>query len=554
MPTATSDSHPIRVDFVPRQAHGLLGELGMTFAPGKKDNGSLHWDRDLDADLRVLRETFHAHVLVSLVEDFELPLLQIGGLAEACARAGIALVRYPIRDAHVPTNLSTFAELVRHTVTQMRGGRTVVIHCRGGLGRTGLLAACCLRALGADADSAIVTVRRAREKTIETPGQERFVADNDFGSALEPESVEVPVSRFRGCLLGGALGDSLGEPIEFIRSVATIQSAHGVGAPAKLGYDRGPFITDDTQMTLFAAEGLIRAAGHWGDETVCLDGARAALLRWLQTQGGHEGTRGARYGDGWLLDTSGLHSRRAPGMTCLGALNAQADGKVRATVAHPLNTSKGCGAIMRSAPYGLAAPTRATAFQWARDAGAVTHGHPSGYLSAAHFAAVVWGIARDEPLIAAIRAADGLLVAEPRSHETAAAVARAMDLITLCEERATPPTPDMIELLGEAWVGEEALAIALLCAATCEDGSPDAMRSALWRAVVHGGDSDSTGSLVGNLLGAMHGIQALPTGWVEELELGSVIDRVAIDLHFAAHGTVDPKAYPPVIRREVGFV
>ncbi len=83
-----------------------------------------------------------------------------------------------------------------------------------------------------------------------------------------------------------------------------------------------------------------------------------------------------------------------------------------------------------------------------------------------------------------------------------------------------PPSASVIESLGGAWVGEEALAIALLCAATCADGSArEAVAAALWRSVAHAGDSDSTGSMVGNLLGAMHGVESLPAGWLDELEL-----------------------------------
>jgi len=309
----------------------------------------------------------------------------------------------------------------------------------------------------------------------------------------------------------------------------------------KLGFVHGPFITDDTQMTLFAAEGIIRAGdARWDENAPALvKEVQAAFLRWFCTQDGGDPEKIASSTAGWLVAERGLHHRRAPGTTCMSALQAQVGAKTLASVTSVLNESKGCGAVMRAAPFGLAARTRTQAFRWARDTGAITHGHPSGYLSAGHFAAVIWGVSRSEPLPMAIAQANVLLQGEPRHEETSAAVSKATLLIS-----SGPPSAAAIESLGGAWVGEEALAIALLCAATCADGSPEAVAAALWRSVAHAGDSDSTGSMVGNLLGAMHGIESLPAGWLDELELRGVIDRVARDLYDAVDGRVDARAYP----------
>jgi ADP-ribosylglycohydrolase len=349
------------------------------------------------------------------------------------------------------------------------------------------------------------------------------------------------LTRVRGCLLGGALGDSLGEPVEFTRTATEIFRRFGTTAPAKLGYAHGPWITDDTQMTLFAAEGIIRAGdARWdGDGVALTREVQAAFLRWLSTQQGGDSERMASSPAGWLVTEPGLHHPRAPGNTCLSALQAQVGAKRLATVTSVLNDSKGCGAVMRAAPFGLAARTREQAFRWARDTGAITHGHPSGYLSAAHFAAVVWGISRDEGFLTSVEHASALLRGERNHEETTEAVSKAMALIA-----DGPPNPSVIESLGGAWVGEEALAIALLCAGTCQSGSPETVAEALWRSVAHAGDSDSTGSMVGNLLGAMYGVDALPPRWLDDLELVGVIDRVARDLHAALEGRVDDNAYP----------
>ena len=96
-------------------------------------------------------------------------------------------------------------------------------------------------------------------------------------------------------------------------------------------------------------------------------------------------------------------------------------------------------------------------------------------------------------------------------------------------------------------MGEEALAIALLCALTSEGRAPDQVAATLWRSVAHGGDSDSTGSLTGNLLGAMFGPESLPAKWCGELEMRDLIERIARDLWLASHdpSALDGAAYPP---------
>jgi ADP-ribosylglycohydrolase len=298
-------------------------------------------------------------------------------------------------------------------------------------------------------------------------------------------------------------------------------------------------------MTLFTGEGLVRAIGRSMSRGICSPPAvlHSAYLRWLATQTG----QGAdRWQDpierGWLLDVPALHAERAPGLTCLAALSRSCDGNTFPTVQQPWNDSKGCGAVMRSAPIGLAVRDVETAFELGRDAGALTHGHPSGYLSAAYFAAVIHGVARDTGIREAMAAADELLGAQRGAEEVIEHVKRARVLAA-----GGLPSRACLELLGEGWVGEEALAIALYCAISTDDGSASSVVESLWLSVAHGGDSDSTGSLTGNLLGAMHGVEALPPSWVAGVELREVIERLAIDLHTSAVLEFEPDAhrYPP---------
>jgi ADP-ribosylglycohydrolase len=344
-----------------------------------------------------------------------------------------------------------------------------------------------------------------------------------------------PPSRFTGCFLGGALGDALGYPVEFLQSLAAVESAIGPASGPRLAIGEGglALVSDDTQMTLFTAEGLIRARlpGRAPSVGSLVESLRSAYLRWLFTQTGEGGDafRGDALAGGWLLGIPALHEQRAPGRTCLSALSGLASGAVvdvaRGT---PPNDSKGCGAVMRSAPIGLAMSTSRDAFDVARDAALLTHGHPGGYLSAAYFAVVVHVVSWAGTLLEGMVVADGLLESERDGRLVRRAVDRARTAAS-----AGPPAPAAIEALGGGWVGEEALSIALLCALTAGEPSTEATRAALWRSVAHAGDSDSTGSLTGNLIGAMHGVEAMPQDWLEELEMRDVIERIAVDLHAA---------------------
>ena len=333
---------------------------------------------------------------------------------------------------------------------------------------------------------------------------------------------------FRGCLLGGAIGDALGAAVEF-DPLPMIRDRFGRAgltdyAPA---YGRSGAITDDTQMTLFTAEGLLRAASAGGD---VVRHTHRAYLRWLSTQGGR-----VAFGEserGWLATIPELSWRRAPGRTCLSALQS---GR-RGTRAERLNDSKGCGGVMRMAPVGLAAQT--DPFAVGADLAALTHGHPSGFLGAGFLAQLVADLLAGVPLRDAADRGIERLRREPEHEETVAAVEAALEAADVGD-----PSPGVVQSLGGGWVGEEALAIGLYCALVARD-----FEHGVLLAVNHGGDSDSTGAVAGNLLGTVHGEQGIPARWIERLELREVITAVADDL-WAVFGperrSPDRTRYPP---------
>ena len=313
--------------------------------------------------------------------------------------------------------------------------------------------------------------------------------------------------RVRGSLLGGAVGDALGAGIEF-DDLARIRAQHGPHGVTGMTRAYGVLgaITDDTQMTLFTAEGLLR--GQRGDAPVEL---WRAYSRWLSTQGFDPGRdAGERSG---LVREPVLQAVRAPGNACLSGLRQPTMG----TRSHPANPdSKGCGTVMRSAPFGWLGGPADQAWELAIDGAVLTHGHPTGRFAAAAMAVLVHSLVNGAPLETAVEDVCGRLdAAGSGAAETLRALQGALDA-------EGPLTPEAVERVGAGWIAEEALAMAVYCGLQ----APDAP-SALLAAVNHSGDSDSVGAICGNLVGAAHGVDALPTEWLTALEDRPLLERVA---------------------------
>jgi ADP-ribosylglycohydrolase len=338
-------------------------------------------------------------------------------------------------------------------------------------------------------------------------------------------------------LIGGAIGDALGWPIEFM-SLEQITTHHGpqgvtgfVGAlPAQ--------ITDDTQMTLFTADGILRTA-EGDDPTPAL---RESYLRWLTTQ--REQAPALRT-DGWLMSLPFLYASRSPGNACTSGLAQQQAAYLPPAdfgAAGPINpSSKGCGTVMRSAPFGLFRWGPQRAFVTAARAAQLTHGHPTGYLAAGAFAAIIERVVAGVDLPNSLRDTVDQLQSLPAAGETIAAIRRAYDAAA-----SGPPSAQTLEQVGAGWVAEECLAIAVYVALHAYVTGNIA--AALLLSVNHTGDSDSTGAVCGNLLGAMYGIDALPPAWTGGVEGSAEIIGLADDIVDRAapkHRKDIQRRYPP---------
>jgi ADP-ribosylglycohydrolase len=346
-------------------------------------------------------------------------------------------------------------------------------------------------------------------------------------SATQEDPI-APTQRVVGCFLGGAVGDALGAEVEFLR-IDQIRDDYGPPGVLDLPVEGGA-ITDDTQMTLFTAEGLVAAGDtlRSGYLSLVAPYLHAAYRRWLHTQARSHPAPGpspAILASGALADRTELYAVREPGNTCLTALLS---GR-RGSLATAINDSKGCGGTMRVAPVGLV--DEIDPFTLGAEAASITHGHPSAFLSAGAFALIIADVFTGRPLDAAAEHAVDVLARYPRNDETSLAVLAALDLA-----RSEPePTPELVERLGGGWVGEEALAIALYAALTA-----DSFEAGVRTAVNHSGDSDSTGAIAGNLLGTHLGRTAIPDRWIRSLAERDLVESVAADFARQVLGLASP--------------
>jgi len=350
-------------------------------------------------------------------------------------------------------------------------------------------------------------------------------------------------NHYTGCLLGGAVGDALGAPVEFM-SLDEIRRQHGSqGVSDYCEYpDHTGEFTDDTQMTLFTAEGLLRAYHRAvlkgiGGATVSI--TYQSYIRWLHTQGLSANAIPDGWGvqdnqKGWLISEKDLFKRRAPGNTCLNSLMSGIPG----TIEKPINNCKGCGGIMRMAPVGLIFNNPESAFDMGCQLAALTHGHPSGYHSAGAFATIIQQLASGGNLESAIAYSSVLLCDHRENEETLNEIYRAVELFHQTKsgvETGYLNLADLIVKLGKGWVGEEALAISLFCSLHYEH---DFCKGVL-ASVNHSGDSDSTGSITGNILGLINGIESIPEKWISNLRSARIVLQVGKDLHTGYKGDID---------------
>ena len=356
---------------------------------------------------------------------------------------------------------------------------------------------------------------------------------------------EKTLDRTLGCMVGGAVGDALGYAVEF-DSWPQIQRKYGPSGIHDYQLDRRglALISDDTQMSLFTASGILLGMtrgctrGIMGRiDTYC----HWSYLNWLHTQewsSRHEEARA----DSWLMDVPELYARRAPGNTCLSALRSLEERKLVE------NDSCGCGGVMRTAPLALLNYIHNYenddlnyCDMCAAEAARITHKHPLGFLPSAVLNRILMrimaGTVEDNGQLVNVIEESLSALSDIESEMDKSKtygdlwprhVAKLQDIVKKAIDLAHSDTPDVeaIESIGGGWTGHEALAIAIYSAVKHTNSFEEAIISS----VNHSGDSDSTGAVCGNIIGCLLGRKAIPSRFTDTLELLDVIEEIAHDL------------------------
>lgn len=336
--------------------------------------------------------------------------------------------------------------------------------------------------------------------------------------------------KYRGCLIGGAVGDALGYAVEFVEDSHIFQQYGERGITEYSLVNGVAQISDDTQMTLFTANGLL--LGTTRGMTRGIMGTYPSYIAlcykdWLKTQTADEfGFEKPEYS--WLNNVPEMNHSRAPGRTCISYLMHDNLG----STTDPRNDSKGCGGVMRVAPIGLYFEgKRYTPDQIdmiGAEAAALTHGHELGYIPAAMLVHIIHILSHSEnaTVLDAVNDAKESIV---RLFPKAEHLREMVDLTNKAIQLATEDDIDELDAireLGQGWVAEETLAIAIYCSLKYTNDFEKAMIAS----VNHSGDSDSTGAVTGNILGAYLGLKAIPEKFLTNLELRETILEIADDL------------------------
>lgn len=334
--------------------------------------------------------------------------------------------------------------------------------------------------------------------------------------------------NFIGCLVGGALGDAMGYQIEFMNE-NEIKQKYGFVKD----FMSSSKISDDTQMTLYTATGLLlglsrvstRGVGSIDDPIYVFKSYKT----WLDGQLGRKSDELFSF----LANVEHFNERRHPGNTCLSALNQAYSNEEFGTIEKPINSSKGCGGVMRVSPVGLFySHIRGSSASLAAECGAkvsaITHGHSLSIMSSAYLSCLiyllVWSQDLEHSVIETNDVVFKMFEHDKHINEFKKIINKAREL-----SKSTKSDINAIHELGSGWVAEEALAIALYCSLKHKDSFIDAIAAA----INHGGDSDSTGSICGNIIGALMGIDKIEQQFpsARKLEFYDLIGEIASDLY-----------------------
>lgn len=480
----SSNSHPLEIAAV--EVAPNRGHIGITFCPGKKQADALSgsWARDLDIDLDVI-ENWGAAAVVTLIEDHEMASLGVTGIGDAVSTRNMSWYHLPIPDVTAPT--SGFEKQWQVAGAELRDllrtGFNIVVHCKGGLGRAGTVAARLLIELGWSSSDAIAEVRLVRPGAIETIEQEKHlhtIVQITTIQSLSPASLE---DKCLGALIGLAVGDAVGTTLEFKSRDSYPKLTEMIGGgPFKLQLGEW---TDDTAMALALADSLISQGKL--DQTDLMQ----RFVAWWRH--GEYSCTGTCFDIGITTSTA-LARFEATGDPLSGSVDPY---------------SAGNGALMRLAPvvlhwFGTGSGDPAELAQLARQQGEVTHGAATSLEACAAFAEIM-RVAMTAPNKEAV-------------FRHAASLSFG---------------PEVNHILAGSWRGKHrrdirssgfvlhSLEAALWCFARTSS-----FRDAVLLAANLGDDADTTAAITGQLAGAYYGLEQIPPEWRKMLAWSGKIEAM----------------------------
>jgi ADP-ribosyl-[dinitrogen reductase] hydrolase len=481
----TSLTHPLQIAEIP--VGPQMGKIGITFCPGKHQESASTgaWQRDLGMDLDAIAG-WGAVAVVTLIEDQEFASLRVRGLGDAVADRHMSWFHLPIADVNPPGPAfeRAWAEQGGGIRFLLRNGFNVLVHCKGGLGRAGTIAARLLVELGWAPESAIGAVRQARPGAIETAAQEHHVLFLSPIEERQPDTGRAATEdRFLGALVGLAVGDAVGTTLEFHNRDSVPRLTDMVG--------RGPFNlapgqwTDDTAMALALAASLA-GRGDLDEE----DLMRRFVAWWREGEYSCTGT---------CFDI---------GVTTSAALTRfERTGNPIAGSTSP--DSAGNGSLMRLAPI-------------------VLHGHGRGESA---------GGSRAARQSATTHGAWACLDACERFASLLHLAATGSDLASVFGEHGGCGDEDVARVMNGSWRGKHrdeiqstgyvihTLEAAIWCVARTTS-----FRDAVLLAANLGHDADTTAAVTGQLAGAVYGLSAIPSDWLDKLAWRERIEAAGREL------------------------
>lgn len=296
------------------------------------------------------------------------------------------------------------------------------------------------------------------------------------------------LNKVKGIMYGLAIGDALGRSTEFI-SLQEIKNIYGENGIQSI--PENALYTDDTQMTLLIVKALLKS-GEYDCETI-MSFVRDEFVNWV-------------YSDEWRIGGAGK-ACTVGSLNMKNGINWSKSG---------VKNSKGCGSVMRVLPVGYLYQNDVDKLrEVSYSTGICTHYHPTANaacIGAAYIVKLLFDGVNIFDIIPKL-----LKFTENISDEWDDAISKVEECLDWSDEEKA------LKYLGEGWIAEEAVSLALYCFFKYQFD----YKKVVIRAANTNGDSDSIACIAGGFSGAYLGISAIPTDWVLHINNSKYIEEIS---------------------------